>query len=183
MQDGQCRGVGSPGAGGDIMLPQVLTDMSRMSCSAATKVPELWAKVGGGRSRVAGSGRQMGPIVPSSVGGVAWAPGLSAGGRGVAVAASHNRNRVVATGYNLLHGRIARSVRPNLYGQRNVLIHIVPVSQPPFCTKSPSVCAPTVRQSRGVVPPTRNGQHRALGKGRHHARNGIRTFTPQTAIL
>ena len=69
------------------MLPQVLTDMSRMSCSAATKVPELWAKVGGGRSRVAGSGRQMGPIVPSSVGGVAWAPGLSAGGRGVAVAA------------------------------------------------------------------------------------------------
>ena len=58
-----CRAVGSPGAGGDIMLLLVLTDMRRMSCSAASKVPELWAKVGHGRPRVAGSGHQMGPIV------------------------------------------------------------------------------------------------------------------------
>ena len=90
------------------MLPLVLTDMIRMSCSAAAKVPELWAKVGGGRSRVAGSGRQMGPIVPSSVGGVAWAPGLSAGGRGVAVAAG------VAPWAEGAGGRVPSAVRPGV---------------------------------------------------------------------
>ena len=62
------------------MLPQVFRDMMRTSFAVAAKVPELWAKVGGGRSRVAGSGLYMGPIVPSSVDGEAGSPRPAAWG-------------------------------------------------------------------------------------------------------
>ena len=61
------------------MLPLALTDMIRTSESVAAKVPELWAKVGGGRSRVAGSGRQMGPRASSGSAG-AGAPAAEAEG-------------------------------------------------------------------------------------------------------
>ena len=83
-----CRGVGCPGAGASIMLPQVLTDMTRMSSAEAAKVPELWAKVGGGRSSVAGSGLHSGPIVSSSVGEEAGSPRPAAWGGRAAVAAA-----------------------------------------------------------------------------------------------
>ena len=76
-----CRGVGYPGAGGVSMPPLTLTDMMRTSASVAAKVPELWAKVGGGRSRVAGSGRQMGSSASSESAG-AGAPSAGAGGAG-----------------------------------------------------------------------------------------------------
>ena len=63
---------------------EVFTDMTRTSCSVAAKVPELWAKVGGGRSRVAGSGLHRGPIVPVSSDGEAGPPRAAAWGEKVA---------------------------------------------------------------------------------------------------